>query len=245
MDASAYLRRQGWLGNGHALHPSGKGIKKPLAVSKKSDVFGVGKKKVDVHADQWWARAFDHGLKTLDIGKSQDVKTVFPPDTQHLGDIELLRKGGAKWTGLFDGFVKGESLQATFSSQTAEHGVVVSAIQQTAGSERNGGTTKTLYFNGYLPPVSHPLETKESTARHKYQIEKKKKRERTSTNVKTAPTPRKAMLEGVEAKRQVGTGITVQLPEDMSNKFQEATIIKKRKRPGSNTLRGAWARSTA
>jgi nucleolar protein TMA23 len=67
MDSSAYLTRHGWLGDGHALHPGG--IKKPLLVSKKANVLGLGKKKNDAHADQWWARAFDSGLKNLEIGQ--------------------------------------------------------------------------------------------------------------------------------------------------------------------------------
>ncbi|KAL2051449.1 hypothetical protein ABVK25_008316 [Lepraria finkii] len=63
MDTAAYLTSQGWAGHGHALHHSGRGITKPLTVTQKNNVLGIGKKKYDAHADQWWARAFDETLK--------------------------------------------------------------------------------------------------------------------------------------------------------------------------------------
>ena len=40
MDASSYLKRHGWRGDGHSLDHTGRGIRKPLLVSKKVDVLG-------------------------------------------------------------------------------------------------------------------------------------------------------------------------------------------------------------
>ncbi|KAK5730680.1 hypothetical protein LTR15_000617 [Elasticomyces elasticus] len=69
MDASVYLRKQGWLGEGHSLDQTGKGIKRPLLVSKKIDVLGVGLNKHAAVSDQWWLRAYDQGLKDFGTGK--------------------------------------------------------------------------------------------------------------------------------------------------------------------------------
>lgn len=67
MDPSAYLTKQGWLGTGHALHPtSGRGLSRPLLVSRRTDSRGVGNKKHNL-ADQWWSRAFDASLKGLAV----------------------------------------------------------------------------------------------------------------------------------------------------------------------------------
>lgn len=118
MDSSAYLTRHGWRGEGHALHPTGRGIKKPLLVSKKTNVLGIGKKKNDIHADQWWARAFDKGLKSLDVSKS--TKSEAEPVRTNAGArgaLELLQSGGGKWAGLYSGFVKGQGLDGTLGSE--------------------------------------------------------------------------------------------------------------------------------
>ncbi|KAJ9648239.1 hypothetical protein H2199_001092 [Coniosporium tulheliwenetii] len=45
MDAAAHLKRHGWRGHGHSLDRHDRGIKKPLLISQKADLFGVGKKK--------------------------------------------------------------------------------------------------------------------------------------------------------------------------------------------------------
>ncbi|KAL8705458.1 MAG: hypothetical protein Q9201_001439 [Fulgogasparrea decipioides] len=114
MDATAYLTRQGWLGAGHALHPSGHGIKKPLLVSKKTNSLGVGKKAHDVHADQWWSRAFDETLKS--INGEDAAKDVVQTSE---GNMALLGIYSAKWTtegGLYGNFVRGEGLKGTIGA---------------------------------------------------------------------------------------------------------------------------------
>ena len=122
MDSSAYLMRHGWQGKGNSLHPSGRGIKKPLSVSRKANNFGIGKKKVDVQADQWWARAFDAGLEGLKLGTSKVSSDQNTSTSQRLGDLALVKVGARKWAGLFDGFVKGDGLEGTIvPSQGATH----------------------------------------------------------------------------------------------------------------------------
>jgi len=67
MDAAAYLKSHGWRGKGHSLDHTGRGITKPLSITQKRDLLGVGKPKTLV-ADQWWMRAFDSSLKDLGSG---------------------------------------------------------------------------------------------------------------------------------------------------------------------------------
>ena len=136
MDASAYLTRHGWSGVGHSLHPSGRGIKKPLILNKKSGLFGVGKKKVDVHADQWWARAFDSGLKDLDLSNPKPAASNPDSRSHHLSDLHLLRSSGGKWAGLFDRFTKGESLQGTLSSTRSTATISSADVPSTTGSDQ-------------------------------------------------------------------------------------------------------------
>lgn len=115
MDTTAYLTRQGWLGDGHALHPSGHGIKRPLLVSKKTSALGVGKKAHDVYADQWWSRAFDETLKSLNSGNT-------PAKTTETGEAKPFQTSiyTAKWTrngGLYGSFVRGEGLKGTMKGE--------------------------------------------------------------------------------------------------------------------------------
>jgi hypothetical protein len=71
MDAAALLHRHGWRGKGHSLDANNRGIKKPLLVSSKRDLSGVGQKSKAVRtSDQWWARALDEGLKAVGTGRA-------------------------------------------------------------------------------------------------------------------------------------------------------------------------------
>ena len=123
MDTAAYLTKHGWLGAGHSLHPNGHGIKKPLHVTKKLDVLGVGKKKHDIHADQWWARMFDSTLKDVQIGENQSLAN---PDTSSTTsnseyiDVRPHRQPNfIQTSSLYRNFVKGESLIGTMEAEAA------------------------------------------------------------------------------------------------------------------------------
>ncbi|KAK0268127.1 hypothetical protein LTR91_013375 [Friedmanniomyces endolithicus] len=102
MDANDYLRKQGWLGDGHPLDHTGKGIKKPLLVSKKVDVLGVGLNKHAAVSDQWWLRAYDQGLKDFGTGKEN-----------LLGQVQ---KHGVSRGGLYGRFVKGDAVPGTIGT---------------------------------------------------------------------------------------------------------------------------------
>ena len=134
MDTSAYLSKQGWLGTGHPLHPNGRGIKKPLLVSQKPNVLGIGKKKHDAHADQWWVRAFDSSLKSLDVGKDETTEDTVNVTTGEFGAQDMIKAGGAKWAGkggLYAGFVKGATLGGTLMPKMVHMGNGVRGEEKT------------------------------------------------------------------------------------------------------------------
>ena len=125
MNPEAYLTNQGWRGRGHALHYSGRGIIKPLHLSQKANVFGVGKKQHDAHADQWWARAFDDTLKELNTSKNEatgkiervSVDSVAQPlPCVGIREAKRIRTGN-----LYSNFVRGESLSGTLMPEEKGH----------------------------------------------------------------------------------------------------------------------------
>lgn len=99
MNASQYLKNHGWQGTGHSLDGNGRGLKKPLLVSKKVDVLGVGLNKHAAVSDQWWLRAYDQGLQTLGTGKESALAQA--------------QKHGVNRGGLYGRFVKGEGMPGT------------------------------------------------------------------------------------------------------------------------------------
>ncbi|MCJ1260573.1 hypothetical protein MMC22_000435 [Lobaria immixta] len=123
MDTAAYLTRQGWLGSGHSLHPTGHGIAKPLLISKKLDLLGLGQRKNDVHADQWWARDFDTTLMHLNVGTygatEKPEKVASKTELHPLHDGWKRGRGGLG-NGLYGNFVKGEGLIGTHTPEGVE-----------------------------------------------------------------------------------------------------------------------------
>ena len=139
MDTTAYLTRQGWLGIGHSLHPGGRGIKKPLLVSKKPNVLGLGKRQHNSHAEQWWARAFDSSLKNLAV--DQDRAT----GAHHVtvggsGAMEMVQKSGGNWVGkaaLYGHFVRGEGLSGTLTPEDRGTEAMKAVEGKLIGEKRN------------------------------------------------------------------------------------------------------------
>jgi nucleolar protein TMA23 len=70
MDAHAHLKGLGWRGTGHSLDKTDRGLKRPLLISHKTDLHGLGSKsQKEKQADQWWLNAFDNALKDIGTGK--------------------------------------------------------------------------------------------------------------------------------------------------------------------------------
>ncbi|SMR41558.1 unnamed protein product [Zymoseptoria tritici ST99CH_1E4] len=128
MDANAYLKRHGWRGDGHSLDTTNRGIRKPLLVSKKIDVLGVGLNKHAAVSDQWWMRAFDEGLKNLGTDKKSTLSTV--------------REHGIHLGGLYGRFVKGETVEGTIGSgSTSEDDKVKAMGGEVLGQKRKRDDT--------------------------------------------------------------------------------------------------------
>ena len=126
MDPEAYLTNQGWRGYGHPLHYSGRGIIKPLNLSQKANIFGVGKKQHDAHADQWWARAFDDTLKGLNTSNTEATGKIERVSVGSIAQpLPCVGIGEAKSIAivgnLYSNFVRGESLSGTLMSDERGH----------------------------------------------------------------------------------------------------------------------------
>ena len=125
MDPETYLTNQGWRGHGHPLHYSGRGITKPLHLSQKANIFGVGKKQHDAHADQWWARAFDDTLKGLTTSKNEATGKIERVSVGSVAQtLPCVGIGEAKRIGtgnLYSNFVRGESLSGTLMPEEKGH----------------------------------------------------------------------------------------------------------------------------
>ncbi|TVY92085.1 hypothetical protein LAWI1_G000661 [Lachnellula willkommii] len=116
MNAHALLTSQGWRGTGHSLHPTNDktGLSRPLLVSRKDNVLGVGKKQHKT-SDMWWMNAFDSSLKGLDTSKQGTVV-----QTVTSGGLDMVAKGGGKFVGkkgLYSSFVRGECLSGTLGEE--------------------------------------------------------------------------------------------------------------------------------
>ncbi|KAM0123857.1 hypothetical protein ACHAP3_010812 [Botrytis cinerea] len=129
MNAHALLTSQGWRGTGHSLHHSSDtiGLSRPLLVSKKDNLLGVGK-KMHKTADMWWLNAFDASLKGLDTSKEGQVKV------QEGGGLEMVVKGGSKWVGgkggLYSFFVRGETVGGTIEDREKEKKVMEIIVKE-------------------------------------------------------------------------------------------------------------------
>lgn len=158
MDASLLLKRQGWLGTGHSLdeqpNRTSRGLKRPLLVSKKVDVLGVGLNKHAAVSDQWWLRAYDQGLQTLGSGKESALAQA--------------QKHGVNRGGLYGRFVRGEGVPGTI-------GVDLVSGKAVTGQPAAQVVHTVQVGEGGLPT---PVDSDgDGTAKRKGKGEKKRKRE--------------------------------------------------------------------
>ncbi len=69
LNTTTFLVSQGWEGVGVPLDgKAGRGLKKPLAITQKKTLSGIGKDRD--RADDWWNSIFTAGAKSLSIGPS-------------------------------------------------------------------------------------------------------------------------------------------------------------------------------
>ena len=208
MDTAAYLTSQGWAGHGHALHHSGRGIVKPIAVSQKNNVLGVGKKKHDAHADQWWARAFDETLRGINATKDGAMGT-----TEGLVVTDAAKQAGSKMrggvhvvgNGLYSCFVKGQGLGGTLEERDAAIGTQ----------------------NGEHERLSHKLENDLVSSLRKDEAKKRKKKRTPVQSQATELVSLRRDREDDEAEEEI---------QAVNAAPKEKKKEKKKKRKGVDTM---------
>ena len=102
MDSQKYLESYGWV-KGEPLQKGG--LRKPILVTHKFDVKGVGHQAKDTIA--WWETVFDGQLRSLDVNKTGG----FASDEKKKEDLENEER--KKNSPLYQMFVKGEVLRGT------------------------------------------------------------------------------------------------------------------------------------
>ncbi|CAD0021673.1 unnamed protein product [Aureobasidium pullulans] len=98
------------------------GLRKPLLVSKKVDVLGIGINKADVIQGQWWLKAFDSSLKDFGTGKKSILANV--------------KEQGIKRGGLYGRFVQGEGVPGTIGMVDPKVAALASAVLPATGVKR-------------------------------------------------------------------------------------------------------------
>jgi len=178
MDASGYLKKHGWQGSGHSLDGHGRGLKKPLLVSKKVDVLGVGLNKHAAVSDQWWLRAYDQGLATLGTGKESALAQA--------------QKHGVNRGGLYGRFVKGEGVPGTLGQDiwpSTKTGEVVEV--------------KKVAENGMLP-TPQDSDAQEEKAERKRKRADKSEEKKSKRKADSADSDEKASKKAKKEAKKVG-----------------------------------------
>ncbi|KAF3764366.1 hypothetical protein M406DRAFT_339989 [Cryphonectria parasitica EP155] len=188
MDAHALLTSQGWRGSGHSLHKTDDtiGLAKPILVSRKNNVLGVGRKS-HVTSDQWWLNALDEQLKSLDTsGKTSIVQTK---TNTKLGGLLASSTAGAAGkyagaNGLYACFVSGGLLQGTIRS----------------GQEEDEETGESTDATPEVEPMPVRKETKEERRARKEARRKRKAAKAARRNAEAAEALRSATKEPKRSK---------------------------------------------
>ncbi|KAI4724765.1 hypothetical protein E4T49_07522 [Aureobasidium sp. EXF-10728] len=171
MDAAGLLKKQGWRGLGHSLDDKNKGLRKPLLVSKKVDVLGVGINKADVIQGQWWLKAFDSSLKDFGTGKRSILANV--------------KDHGIKRGGLYGRFVQGEGVAGTIGVVDPKFAALASAIGPAVGVKRK----------------AEDDEEQDETEKKKAKKAKKEKKSSKSTSDSSSDDEKKARRAAKKAKK--------------------------------------------
>lgn len=213
MDVSAYLRNQGWRGDGHSLDHSNRGITKPLLISKKVDVLGVGLNKYKAVSDQWWMRAFDQGLKSLGTGKETALSQV--------------QKHGTNRGGLYANFVKGERFEGSIGTSV----LPTPEVSEDAVEKEPAGFGNNTSAKMSTKRKREPDEVKErpaqKRARRKYEKQEKtraqiieKRREERLKAIEDGTYDEKAEAEQILARKR---------EKDINNKAKEFILDAQRR----------------
>ena len=134
MNSQKYLESYGWT-PGQPLQKGG--IKKPILVSHKFDLKGVGHGAKE--SVSWWETLFDGHLKSLDV----NGKDGFGADDAKREALERAEK--KKQSPLYQMFVKGEVLRGT--AELAEAGVATTPAAAERQSEAEQPEQLMFFFS--------------------------------------------------------------------------------------------------
>ena len=186
MDAAAYLTRQGWRGEGYSLDPKNRGIKKRLLVSKKQNQLGVGKKKFDAAADQWWQGALEGALKGLNVAPSVQAASKSKPLEAKTSPALL---ANPKWRGLYQSFVRGSTLEGTMSQGEKSKSVISTAGGLGVSPAHHASTTRHSAVQESSEPATSGKHTRFDS--QESPIEK----QRDSSGMRKVKTKRKSSMD--------------------------------------------------
>ncbi|PQE15943.1 hypothetical protein CJF31_00008563 [Rutstroemia sp. NJR-2017a BVV2] len=221
MNAHALLTSQGWRGTGHSLHSTSDsiGLSRPLLVSKKDNVLGLGKKQHKT-ADMWWMNAFDASLKGLDTSKEGQVKV------ESGGGLDMVVKGGSKWVGgkggLYSFFVRGEGMGGTIGGEEREVVVAEEKVVKVKEKEKEKGKGKRK--------GEERLETKEERRERKA----KKRAEKARKDAATAAAEADVVETKMKAVKLESTD-KVETKEERKERKRQKKLLRQAEKDSSDT----------
>lgn len=184
MDVRKHLRGLGWGGDGHSLGKNATGIKKPLLISHKRGLHGLGaKSQKESQADQWWLNAFDNALKDIGTGKESALSKV--------------KDAGGKGS-LYGFFVRGQPMEGTI-------GLEEDGSEGTA-TPNEGATTITISVSEF--------KAAEGVAKEEKRLRKEERRARKEHKRKREEDPVDGHQDEPDSKRSKESAAAVSEVDD-------------------------------
>lgn len=211
MDAAGLLKKQGWRGLGHSLDSNNKGLRKPLLVSKKVDVLGVGINKADVIQGQWWLKAFDSSLKDFGTGKKSILANV--------------KDHGIKRGGLYGRFVQGEGVPGTIGVVDPKVASLASAVGPATGVKRKAEDDED---EDKVEKKKAKKEKKRSKSKSDSSSDDEKKARRAAKKAKKSATTDEDTSDAATTKKSKSKKDKSLdgLPEDKRKQYEERAAAK-------------------
>jgi len=190
MNAVAYLKAQGWRGEGFSLDHTNRGIARPLLVDHKKDLSGLGTKKNDF-SNQWWLSAFDKSLSSFGStpASSPSLQAPLP-----------------KKTGLYASFVKAETLGGTYE-EPKSIGMTPSTMAEIVSKSES--KKRKLDIDDEQPSVVEKRSKKDKLGEGRKGKEKKTERKEQTMEVDEPDSPaapkkvKKSKKKGLENEERI------------------------------------------
>lgn len=183
MDTTKYLESYGWV-QGQPLQKGG--LAKPILVSHKFDLKGIGHESKDTTT--WWETVFDGQLKTLNVD-SQGISI----DVEKQKTLE--REEMKKKSPLYQMFVKGETLMGTVDKAGNR------LVEHVRGTKRERDLVEVESEQLVFFDSSDDESDKEDRKRRKEEKKEKKKRKMAKKENKMAKKEKKGKKKGKKDKK--------------------------------------------